>query len=239
MRETHQKIIKLASLMKKTTQTVILTGAGMSTESGIPDFRSNDGLWQKIDPMTVARPETIREDYDTFYGFYKTRVETLKQHSPHEGHHIIARLEKKGIIKALITQNVDDFHHIAGSERVYYLHGSIRTFRCHNCLSPANEVAFLSKKPCEFCGGRLRPNVVLFGEGLPHDALNKAISEIEVSELVIVIGTSLRVYPVSQLPFMTNATKVYINREIDSQNSFDLTIQGNAKEVLIELEKQL
>jgi NAD-dependent deacetylase len=167
------------------------------------------------------------------------RVETLKERNPHEGHRIVARLEKIGVVKTLVTQNVDDFHRIAGSERVYNLHGSIRTFRCHNCLSPADETSFLGKKPCGFCGGRLRPNVVLFGEGLPYDDLNQAMLEIEKADLVVVIGTSLRVYPVSQLPFMTKATKVYINREMDFQSSFDLTIQGNAKDVLVELEKLL
>lgn len=239
MADINHEINQLASLIKKANYTVILTGAGMSTESGIPDFRSSEGLWQKIDPMRVARPETIRDDYDTFHGFYKMRVETLKERNPHEGHRIIARLEKSGLVKALVTQNVDDFHRIAGSERVYNLHGSIRTFRCHNCLSTAEEEEFLGKKSCEFCGGRLRPNVVLFGEGLPHDDLNKAISEIEKSDLVIVIGTSLRVYPVSQLPFMTNATKVYINREMEFQSSFDISIQGNAMDVLVALEKLL
>lgn len=239
MADNIQRIDQLASLMKGANYTVILTGAGMSTESGIPDFRSSEGLWQKVDPMRVARPETIRDDYDTFYGFYKMRVETLKERNPHEGHRVVARLEKSKFVKAIVTQNVDDFHRIAGSERVFNLHGSIRTFRCHNCLSSAEETAFLGKKPCGFCGGRLRPNVVLFGEGLPHDDLNDAIAEIEKADLVIVIGTSLRVYPVSQLPFMTRAKKVYINREMEFESSFDLTIQGNAKDVLVELEKLL
>ncbi|MDP3386349.1 MAG: NAD-dependent deacylase [Eubacteriales bacterium] len=239
MGETSHKINELASLLKNAHYTVILTGAGMSTESGIPDFRSREGLWQKFDPMRVARPETIREDYDAFHGFYKMRVETLKECKPHEGHLIVARMEKEGIVKTLVTQNVDDFHRIAGSEKVYNLHGSIRTFRCHDCLSPADETAFLGKKPCGFCGGRLRPNVVLFGEGLPHNDLNEAISEIEKADLIIVIGTSLRVYPVNQLPFMAKAIKVYINREMEFQSSFDLTIQGSAKDVLVELEKLL
>jgi NAD-dependent deacetylase len=239
MRETSQKINELASLVKKANYTVILTGAGMSTESGVPDFRSGEGLWQRFDPMRVARPETIRDEYDTFHEFYKMRVETLRECKPHEGHQIIARLEKKGIVKALVTQNVDDFHRIAGSERVYNLHGSIRTFRCHNCLAPAEETSFIGKKPCGFCGGRLRPNIVLFGEGLPHDDLDEAISEIEKADLIIVIGTSLRVYPVSQLPFMTKAIKIYINREMEFQSSFNLTIQGNAKDVLVDLERLL
>lgn len=239
MGEINHEINQLASLIKKSNYTVILTGAGMSTESGIPDFRSKEGLWQKIDPMKVARPETIRDDYDTFHGFYKMRVETLKESNPHEGHLIVARWEKSGLVKALVTQNVDDFHRIAGSERVYNLHGSLRTFRCHNCLAPAEEEEFLGKRPCEFCGGRLRPNVVLFGEGLPYDDLNEAISEIEKADLIIVIGTSLSVYPVSQLPFMTKAIKVYINREMEFQSSFNLSIQGNAKDILKNLEKLL
>ncbi len=239
MGEINDEINQLASLIKKANYTVILTGAGMSTESGIPDFRSKEGLWQSIDPMRVARPETIRDDYDTFHGFYKMRVETLKECSPHQGHLIIARLEKSGFVKALVTQNVDDFHRIAGSERVYNLHGSIRTFRCHDCLASAEEIEFLAKRTCQICGGRIRPNVVLFGEGLPHDDLNIAISEIEKSDLVIVIGTSLRVYPVSQLPFITKATKVYINRDMEFQSNFDLSIQGNAMDILIELEKRL
>ncbi len=211
----------------------------MSTESGIPDFRSSQGLWTKIDPMQVARPETIEENYKLFHEFYKMRVETLNTKNPHDGHRIIADWEKRGLVKTLITQNVDGFHQLAGSQKILPLHGTIREFRCHHCQKKATESDFIHKKPCQYCGGPLRPNVVLFGESLPMSLLEQAMVEIHKSTLVIVIGTSLRVYPVSQLPEMTKGKKVFINRESVATTLFDLVIQGNAQEVLMALETRL
>ena len=121
----------LASWLKQSQHTVILTGAGMSTESGLPDFRSKSGWWKNTDPATVASVEALEANYALFHEFYKTRMENLRDCQPHEGHFILAGWEQKGWVHAVATQNVDGFHQKAGSQRVHELHGTIRSARCH------------------------------------------------------------------------------------------------------------
>lgn len=210
----------------------------MSTESGIPDFRSKDGLWKGIDPMRVACVDALITNYNLFYEFYKQRIENLEKSNPHKGYDILSNWERKGLISSVITQNVDGFHQRAGNKRVYPLHGSINTFRCSRCGQSASKDNFINKDSCIKCGGTLRPDVVLFGEALPQDILNNAIKEIQKSELVIVIGTSLMVYPVNSLPSMSKGKKVYINKEI-YQQSFDLDLEGKAGEILEAVNQQL
>jgi NAD-dependent deacetylase len=129
---------------------------------------------------------------------------------------------------------VDGLHHEAGSRTVDELHGSIHTFRCHDCGSEASKQQFLDKESCSHCQGKLRPNVVLFGETLPEEAWDNALLNIQKADLVIVIGTSLQVYPVSQLPRMTEGKTVYINKEIDEvKSSFNVSIEGSARDMLV------
>lgn len=223
----------LATWLLNSTHTTIFTGAGMSTESNIPDFRSKDGWWRNIDPRTVATTTALQNNFDLFHEFYTMRVQGLKQCSPHPGYWILVDWEKRGLVQAITTQNVDGFHIAAGNQEVYELHGSIRSFRCASCSWEVTEEQFLNKESCKHCGGNLRPNIVLFGEGLPEDSWNASISHIRRSDLVIVIGTSLEVYPASELPNMTNGKTVYINFEVDQHNrNFDLIIKGKAGEVL-------
>ncbi|WP_025117341.1 SIR2 family NAD-dependent protein deacylase [Lysinibacillus fusiformis] len=226
-------IERLGEWLQSSKNTVILTGAGMSTESGIPDFRSVSGWWNHIDPRTVATTEALTENYALFHEFYKLRLETLDKAAPHEGHSILADWEQRGIVSLVATQNVDGFHQLAGSQNVEELHGSIRSIRCHRCQQAAFIDDFKRKASCSQCGGTLRPNVVLFGESLPQKSWHKAMEAIQRAELVLIIGTSLEVYPVNQLPMMTNGKTVYINLDT-SQNtvSFDLIIEGKIKEVL-------
>ncbi len=226
-------INKLALYLSSSSVTTVLTGAGMSVESGIPDFRSKSGWWRKIDPRTVATIEALETNYDLFHEFYCARIRGFQECYPHKGHHLLAEWEQTGLIQAIATQNVDGFHLVAGSKNVSELHGSIRNFRCNGCGSPANKADFLSKHTCVNCGGKLRPNIVLFGEMLPEQAWDTTLRNIQMSDLVIIIGTSLEVYPVNELPSMTNGKTVLINKDLlDSYHQFDLIIQGNAKEVL-------
>lgn len=219
--------------VQSSKQTVILTGAGMSTESGIPDFRSSSGWWKNIDPHTVAHITALENNYDLFHEFYSMRLSTLDSCEPHDGHFILADWEKRGLVHTIATQNVDGFHAKAGNQIIAELHGSIQNFRCHQCESQATREAFLNKEKCLNCGGKLRPNVVLFGESLPENSWMKALNAIREAELVIVIGTSLEVYPVNQLPMMTKGKTVFINKDITSNaNGFDLVIEGKAKEIL-------
>jgi NAD-dependent deacetylase len=232
----NSKLSLLASWMKESKYTVVLTGAGMSTESGIPDFRSAGGWWRNIDPATVASTQALSNQYELFREFYTMRINTLEGCKPHEGHKILAELEKRGLIHCIATQNVDRFHQEAGSGNVYELHGNIRTVRCEDCTTEAALKDFTDGKPCFRCGGKLRPNVVLFGESLPCDALDNTVHAISKADLVIVIGTSLQVYPVNQLPNLCKGRKAYINLDTGGNCSqFDLVIEGSAGNVLFEL----
>lgn len=230
----------LAQWMKQSNKTVVLTGAGMSTESGIPDFRSSSGLWKQVDPRTVATVEAMQNDYQLFHEFYTMRMNHLATCQPHEGHRLLANWEEKGLVHHIETQNVDGFHQAAGSKDVDELHGSIQSVRCQSCGIGAKKEQFFKKETCSACGGKLRPNVVLFGENLPEDCWMRAIQNIKQADVVIVIGTSLEVYPVNQLPSMTKGKTVYINKELSHpHHSFDLVIEGKAKEILQQLDKQL
>ncbi|MBU8919073.1 NAD-dependent deacylase [Bacillus sp. FJAT-29953] len=228
-----EHLLTLADWLQKSKHTTILTGAGMSTESNIPDFRSKHGWWNNIDPRTVATIEALDNHYDIFHEFYSLRINLLENCLPHRGHHILAEWEQKGLIQAICTQNVDGFHSAAGSHQVYELHGSINKFRCADCSKIVSKEQFLNKEGCSQCGGKLRPNVVLFGEMLPEESWSASLSHIHKSDLVIVIGTSLEVYPASQLPQMTAGKTVYINTEMNGQNQdFGLIIQDKAGNVL-------
>lgn len=229
----HSSLELLIEWLQHSKGTVVLTGAGMSTESGVPDFRSQTGWWRNIDPRTVATGDALEQNYDLFHEFYCMRLEKLKDCKPHEGHFILASLEKQGLISSIATQNVDGFHKGAESENVYELHGNIHHIRCQACQQPSTINAFFAKENCLSCGGKLRPGIVLFGEFLPESAWTQALGSIQQAELVIVIGTSLEVYPVNQLSSMTSGKTVYINLEVDqNETEFDLIIQGSAKDVL-------
>jgi NAD-dependent SIR2 family protein deacetylase len=232
--------VALSTWLHNSKYTTILTGAGISTESNIPDFRSKEGWWKNIDPRMVATTDALKNNYELFHEFYSMRIKGLENCAPHKGHEILASWEQKGLIQAIATQNVDGFHTAAGGRNVYELHGSIHKFRCEDCSSPASKELFLTKEACSHCGGNLRPGIVLFGESLPEDSWNSSMEHIRKSELVIVIGTSLEVYPASSLPQMTDGKTVYINTEFSpNRPKFDLFIKGKAGEVLQQLDEIL
>lgn len=231
------QVKELKNLIKKAYHVVVLTGAGMDTESNIPDFRGKNGLWRNVDPRKVASIDTFEENYAFFREFYATRLRLLQDCRPHRGHYVLAELEEKGKIKAIATQNVSGLHHLAGSKTVYELHGNIRAFHCHYCQEPAQAEEFFSGKSCASCGREgLRPSVTLFGETLPPDAWNNTMAQVMQSDLLMVIGTSLEVYPVNQIPKFAPGKTVYINDEITAKGyHFDLVVQGKAKEILEQL----
>ena len=230
----------VAQWMKKGQSTVVLTGAGMSTESGIPDFRSQSGWWQNIDPRTVASIDSLQQNYALFREFYQMRIQALGNCVPHKGHQILVDLEQRGFITLIATQNVDQLHQQAGSKAVAELHGNIVTMRCQECSKPHAKEQFLANAICTYCSGKLRPNVVLFGETLPSDAWNRSLNAIQHADVVIVIGTSLEVYPVNQLPMMAKGKLVYINLDQTKDNGeFDLVFIGTAGEVLSQLAREL
>ncbi|SER73457.1 SIR2 family NAD-dependent protein deacylase [Salisediminibacterium halotolerans] len=235
-----QLILKIAEAMQKSQKTVVLSGAGMSTESGVPDFRSKDGLWFNMKPQDVATVEAFEQQYDTFHSFYQQRIHDLKQIEPHIGHKTIAKWQQFNLVDLVATQNVDGLHEMAGSDPVARLHGSIRTFHCADCQKAVTEEDFLTKQ-CPECGyGRVRPDITLFGEILPQRDWETALHEIKQADLVIVIGTSLEVYPVAELPSLTSGKTVYINKEAPPlASAFDIVLEGKAGEILQAIDRAL
>ena len=238
-------LVKLAKLLQDSNYTIVFTGAGMSTESGLPDFRSKDrGLWEKFNPNELANVHALLHNTEEFTNFYRYRLSEITKYKPHEGHFILADWEKNGIINGIITQNVDAFHSDAGSKNVMELHGSFRKFHCHRCKEEYERPTYLEGKSTCTCGGTIRPGIVLFGENLPQDTFGKAEREAKQAELFIVLGSSLSVSPANMFPLVAKeneAKLIIINREPTDYDMFaDYVIQNKSiKEVLIELNEQL
>ena len=203
---------RVADLLRSSERAVVLTGAGVSVPSGIPDFRTpGSGLWENVDPMEVAHIDAWRRDPDRFWSFYGRRFATLTDKVPNEAHHAIAELERRGLVRGVITQNIDRLHRLAGSERLIEMHGSIEWSICLECRGklPIDRVVELLAEDggapeCPACMVPLNPDVVLFGELLPERALAEAQALAMDADLMLCVGSSLEVYPVAGLPAMTH-----------------------------------
>lgn len=199
---------RAGEILARSRHAVALTGAGHSTPSGIPDFRSpGSGLWEHADPMEVASIYGFRRNPQAFYDWIRPLAKQTMEAQPNPAHYALAELERMGVIKAVITQNIDELHHRAGSQRVLELHGSVRTATCTRCHQqvPTGEMwrAFVASGElprCPSCGGLLKPDIVLFGEMLPVDVLLEAQEEAERCDVMLVAGSSLEVYPAAELP---------------------------------------
>ena len=163
-------VARLAELIQERQPCVVLTGAGISTESGIPDFRSAEGIWAQYDPFEVAHIDALRRDPSRVWEFYALRLDALAHAEPNDGHRALAELEERGLVRAVVTQNVDGLHQRAGSREVVEVHGSLREAECIHCgvrVPMEDAVASLPLPPCPECGEILKPGVVMFGELLP------------------------------------------------------------------------
>ncbi|HET7352816.1 MAG TPA: NAD-dependent deacylase [Gaiellaceae bacterium] len=199
---------RLAELLRGRQPCVVLTGAGISTESGIPDFRSAGGIWERYDPFEVANIDSLRRDPARVWEFYALRLDALEQAEPNDGHRALAELEQHGWIRAIVTQNVDGLHQRAGSRDVVEVHGSLREAECLACgvrVRMADAIASLPLPACPECGEVLKPGVVMFGELLPVDAIERAQQLAAEAGLLLVVGSSLEVHPVAALPGETLA----------------------------------
>ncbi|NNU90034.1 NAD-dependent deacylase [Anoxybacillus sp. CHMUD] len=207
----------LEKWLKKSSYTVVFTGAGMSTESGLPDFRSTkSGLWRTKNPQQLASTYAMQHNRDEFIAFYQYRIRALLECQPHIGHTILANWQTRGLIHQIITQNVDGFHQRAGSTNVIELHGTLRTVHCSRCKQTYDAKRYVDEQLKCTCGGFLRPSVVLFGEPLPHDAFEQAWTAAERADLWIVLGSSLQVSPANELPVAAKrggAKLVIVNME--------------------------
>jgi NAD-dependent deacetylase len=207
---TSVEVERLAELLGQSRRAVALTGAGVSVPSGIPDFRTPEtGLWAKVDPMEVAHISVFEREPERFWSYYRPRFQSLGGKEPNRAHEALAELERRGLIEGVITQNIDRLHRAAGSEHVIEVHGSIETSSCTACgtsfgldgvddLFDERGIAI-----CSDCDGAVKPDVVLFGEMLPVEAIERATELAEAADLMLCVGSSLAVHPVAGLPRLT------------------------------------
>jgi NAD-dependent deacetylase len=199
---------RLAELIRTSGPVVVLTGAGVSVPSGIPDFRTPlTGLWANVDPMEVAHISVWRRDPQRFWSFYGQRFAILDGKVPNGAHRAIADLERRGLVSGVITQNIDGLHALAGSDPIE-VHGSIRTASCLACGASYSlaETRARGEVPLCDCGAVLKPDVVLFGELLPERAMLQASALAQTAGLMLAVGSSLEVWPVAGLPEETLRT---------------------------------
>jgi NAD-dependent deacetylase len=227
----------LAELIGANQPCVVLSGAGVSTESGIPDFRSAGGIWARFDPYEVASIDAFRRHTERVWEFYGLRLDVLREAQPNAAHRAIAQLEAEGLVDAVITQNVDRLHHAAGSRDVVEVHGSIGAAVCLSCGRREEEVRALLPLPrCADCAAVLKPAVVMFGELLPADAIDRATELAQRARLLLVVGTSLEVWPVAGLPEETlrgGGKLAIVNRDPTSYDGrAALVVHASAGETL-------
>ena len=232
-------IEKLRDIIENSDNIVFFGGAGASTESGIPDFRSTDGLYSlkyKYPPETIVSHSFFRQRTDEFYEFYKDKMMALDA-KPNKAHLKLAQWEKEGKLKAVITQNIDGLHQMAGSKEVLELHGSIhRNYceRCHHFFDAAYVKESEGTPRCSECGGLIKPDVVLYEEGLDSEILQKSIYYISHADTLIIGGTSLVVYPAAGLiDYFRGKNLVVINKSPTSRDQqADLCLNGSIGEIL-------
>jgi NAD-dependent protein deacetylase/lipoamidase len=230
---------RLAELVRSRRPCVVLTGAGISTESGIPDFRSPTGIWAQYDPFEVASIDAFLADPAKVWEFYALRLDVLGSAEPNDGHRALAELEERGFVSAIVTQNIDRLHTRAGSRNVIEVHGSIATSSCLACgtVVPMERVVELLPLPaCPSCGRILKPDVVMFGELLPEAAVGEALRAASEAGLLLVVGSSLEVYPIAGLPLETLAAGgalAIVNRGTTQYDDrAEVVIGGGAGETL-------
>ena len=231
-------LLQLKQWITDSENIVFFGGAGVSTESGIPDFRSQDGLYNqqyKYPPETIISHSFYKKNPEEFYRFYKNKM-LFPDAKPNDTHLALAKLEEEGKLKAVITQNIDGLHQAAGSKEVLELHGSVHRNYCERCgeFYSLEEILKSVGVPECTCGGRIKPDVVLYEEGLDMDTIRKSAQYISQADVLIVGGTSLTVYPAAGLVDYYQGKKlVLINKSITPMDQkADLVITGKIGEVL-------
>ena len=241
-RDTEVKVKKLQEIIDESERIVFFGGAGVSTESGIPDFRSVDGLYHqkfKYPPEVMLSHSFFMQNTWDFFDFYKNRVIPADP-KPNAAHRKLAELEKAGKLIGVVTQNIDGLHQAAGSEKVYELHGSVLRNYCMNCGKFFDYKYILEASgipECDVCGGTVKPDVVLYEEGLDNDTIVGAVNAISSADTMIVAGTSLVVYPAAGLlQYFRGKWLVLINRDpTPADASANLVIHDKVGEVLDEI----
>ncbi len=237
----ESQIKELAQILKESDNIVFFGGAGVSTESNIPDFRSAKGLWnEKLNinctPEQLVSHTFYRKYPEACFEFYKSKL-IYPDAKPNKAHITLAKLEELGKLKAVVTQNIDGLHQVAGSKTVYELHGSVLRNYCEDCHSFYDEKYIINSDGipvCSKCGGRVKPDVVLYEEALDNDIVSRAVNAISLADVLIIGGTSLMVYPAAGLIQYFNGSKlILINKtETSADRNADLVIHGAIGEVL-------
>ncbi len=216
----REKVLKIAEAIVNSKKTIVLTGAGISTESGIPDFRSPGGIWTRFDPALMDA-DILYQNPSYFYSKALPMLEFFKDINnarPSPAHLILADMEREGLISSVITQNIDSLHTKAGSKKVYEVHGNLKEAHCMSCGKKTDFNCLVEKvkagnipPECDSCGGILRPSVILFGDRLP-ECFASAVEEVKSCELLFIIGSSLEVAPVNSLPYLARSY-IILNRD--------------------------
>lgn len=240
-----ENISKTVALLKELKPACVLTGAGISVESGVPPFRGKGGLWEKIDPFEYAHIDTFLKNPTKVWNvLLKEMKTTLDRAKPNKAHETLAELENMGLIKTIITQNIDGLHQAAGSKDVIEFHGNFAFLKCVKCdkICRLSDVSLVSIPPLCKCGGNFRPDCVFFGEAIPAEALKRSSEAAASCKLMIVIGTSATVHPASSIPYIakeSGAVVIEINTDTTPLTSeiSDIFLQGRASAVMTEIFK--
>jgi NAD-dependent deacetylase len=228
-----ESVRKAANLLRAAKKAIALTGAGHSTPSGIPDFRSPEsGMWEKVNPMEVATIYNFVQKPEAFYNWIRPMAKTMREAKPNPAHVALAQMEAAGYLKAIITQNIDMLHTRAGSREVYEVHGNMREATCIQCYKEYEAEPYIDRliesgevPRCPACGGTLKPNVILFGEQLPARVLLAAERAARTCDVMLIAGSSLVVTPAAELPqlalsggarlILVNYEATYVDRQAD------------------------
>ena len=237
-------IQEVAKLILETLSTVALTGAGISVDSGVPDFRSGGGLWEKFDPMEYATIEAFRYHPEKVWEMFFDVCDLIGTVKPNEGHKALGELEKLGLLTGTITQNIDNLHQLGGVTKVVEYHGNAQELQCLECgytVSGDRGTVIRPNPPaCQTCGAILKPRVILFGEMIPADAMRHADELARASDVLLVIGTSAQVSPVNNIPVIARAggakiVEINLNKTQLTNNVTDYFLKGSSTIILPKL----
>ena len=235
----EEKILEAKRIIDDASNIAVLSGAGISAESGIPTFRGEDGLWKNFRPEDLATPDAFSKDPKLVWEWYEWRRKLIKDSKPNPGHYALADFEQQVSDYTLITQNIDGLHQLAGSRNIVEMHGNLWQIRCTSCgnIEQNFEVPFKELPPlCKNCNSLGRPNIVWFGEVIPMPIIDKSLMAIENCQVMLIIGTSGVVEPAASMGLIakqTGKTVIEINLEpTPNSNFYDLSINGKSGEIL-------
>ena len=237
--DSENLILEARDLVENADSITVLTGAGISAESGIPIFRGNEGLWNNFKPEELASPQAFKLNPDLVWQWYDWRRNIINDAQPNSGHYALAEIERQKHKFTLITQNIDGLHHLAGNQNITEMHGNIWETRCENCNAiERNYEVPLTKLPpiCNRCNSILRPNIVWFGEIIPMEVIDRGLLAIDECDLMLIIGTSGIVEPAASMGLIAKQSDkkvIEINLEpTPNSGLYDISIQGKSGEIL-------